>query len=89
MSSGTSHGKSVAGARSVDKVKVCGIRIFFGGSWFGKSVSRVHSLTRGYRFPLHRVSAVPAKKGVLSRLAGAAAAAAALRDGPVTNGHFR
>ena len=35
---------------------------------------------------MHRVSAVPAKKGVPRRLA-VRAAAAPLRDGPVTDGH--
>lgn len=36
---------------------------------------------------MHRVSAVPAKKGVPSRLAVDEADAAPLRDGPVTDGH--
>jgi len=36
---------------------------------------------------MHRVSAVPAKKGVPRRLAVDEAAAAPLRDGPVTDGH--
>jgi hypothetical protein len=36
---------------------------------------------------MHRVSAVPAKKGVPRTLAVDEAAAAPLRDGPVTDGH--
>jgi hypothetical protein len=44
--------------------------------------------TRGYRLPpMHRVSAVPAEKGVPRRLAVGEAAATSLSDGPVTDGH--
>lgn len=72
----------MAGVRSIGQV--CGIQTLLPGPVLVWLISATcPSWTRGYRLsPMHRVSAVPAKKGVPSRLAVDEAAAAPLRDGP-------
>ena len=65
----------------------CGIRNFFRGSWFWLIRETCPRLDTRLSFArMHAVSAVPAKRGVSRRLAVDEAAAALLRDRPVTDG---